>query len=810
MYTSLKLTRRANIRRTVSFLLSLILSFSLLPPSLLLPPVAAAAGPAAVVLGATKETVGAPLVAGQFNFGLYDEDGTLVSTAVNNAFGSVVFPTLTIDVEGVFEFTILELTPSGGGWTTDSSSFPVVVTVSDYGGANLSAVPYYPLGNPRFVNTYTDPATVIFTATKEAIGAPLVAGQFAFELIQVPGGFVSSATNTASGTIAFDPITFTDTGVFDFIIRESTPSGGGWTTDSREWPVTVTVTGGSGAYLSTPTYPEGIPHFVNTYAAADATVSIAGLTKTIAGPWAGGDTTFGFTATQTDSSGDPVSSPIIGTGSVTLSSGSVAFGFSLPDLSVSGSPYYFAVSEDNGGTTADGWTYSDVVHRVRIDVSDNGDGTSTASVTPLDSNTTFTNTYAVSDTSVDTWELYKGIEGPWTGGDKTFSFTAVQVDALGSDTVIGSAGGTQTATLSSSSIGFYVNLGPLNPAYSPYFFKITEDNGGTTVDGWTYDPNEYWCEVEVTDNSDGTSSAVVVAETIPYSWVNTYSVEATTVVIEGLSKTINDAWTAPSPTFDFTAVQVDALGSTTIIGPATGTASVLGSTAGLPFNLAIPGLGPSGSPYYFMITEDGGGSRIAGWTRSDNAYWVEVNVYDNHLGQSYYTVNYEGAVGSPDFTNTYSFDPLLIELIGTKKTVGAALGDKVFEFGIFYHGDQIATGKNDATGKIVFETLQVNEPGTYPVTIKETSKSAGGWTSDTKSFDVTIVVTDNGDGTMSAQYVYPAGGVVFTNTYTALATPSAGDRIGVIAWYTLVAGLCCVLIALAIDSRRTNPRLVLR
>jgi len=734
------------------------------------------------------------------------------------------------------------ITEDGGGstnngWTysDNSARFEVLLSIDVETGALTSSATLTSGSSATFVNTYaeqTSTVNVSIPLTKIIEGVDSSLKEFDFTAVEVSGmGQTTPVADPLGGTLTMTGATTpgnTDDLVIEdvpvpaeistlhyFLITESNggTTVGGWTYSSNEYWVAVRVYADDTWIIeneSSTNTTAAHNVFLNTYEAAPATASITGLTKEIAGPWTGGDKQFDFTATQTDNVGNTVALPLTGTGSVTLSGGSATFSVAVDGLVVSGSPYYFVVTEDGGGTTDLGWTYSDNEHLVRVVVNDGGDGTSSTTVTPLDTNTTFTNTYAVADTYAETYELYKNIVGPWAGGDKTFMFNAVQVDALYSDTIIGSVSVSHPITMSSAFAVFTISIGPLSPSDSPYFFKVTEENGGATIDGWTYGPLAYWTEISVVDNHDGTSTASIAAETYPFEWLNTYSVEATTVVIDGLHKVTTASWTGPSPTFDFTAVQVDALGSTNVIGPATGAASTLGSPAGVPFNIAIPGLDPSGSPYYFMITEDNGGTSASGWTFSDNAYWVEVEVFDNHLGQSYYVVNYQSFDGNPTFVNTYSFDPLLLDLVGTKKTVGAPLGDKVFEFGVFFDGEMIATGANDASGAIIFDTLQVNAPGTYTVTIKEISASADGWTSDTASFEVTVYVTDNGDGTMAYEVVYPDGEVVFTNTYVAPPTPSTGDKLGALSWFALVGLLGIALIAMAIDTRRRDPLLTYR
>jgi len=112
------------------------------------------------------------------------------------ACGLVEFPELTFTVPGVYEYTLREKTPSGGGWTTDDSIIKVIVNVVDDGHGNLIATICYPDGFPTFTNIYeVNPACIIISACKTAIGAPLPAGRFEFGLFDEDGELISSVTN---------------------------------------------------------------------------------------------------------------------------------------------------------------------------------------------------------------------------------------------------------------------------------------------------------------------------------------------------------------------------------------------------------------------------------------------------------------------------------------------------------------------------------------------------------------------------------------------------------------------------------------
>jgi pilin isopeptide linkage protein len=121
--------------------------------------------------------------------------------------------------------------------------------------------------------------------------------------------------------------------------------------------------------------------------------------------------------------------------------------------------------------------------------------------------------------------------------------------------------------------------------------------------------------------------------------------------------------------------------------------------------------------------------------------------------------------GSNEFVNTYKTVEAPFDLVGTKKAVGAKLKDNQFEFGIFAGTELLATVKNAADGSIDFGGFKISETGTYTLTVRELSKSGGGWTTDATVHTITVIVTDDNEGTLHAEVILPAGGLVFTNTY---------------------------------------------
>jgi pilin isopeptide linkage protein len=223
-----------------------------------------------VSLSAVKSAEGAPLTAGAFSFGVFDETGALLAVAQNDASGDVIFPTLSFTEAEIHSYTIRELTPSGGGWTTDDTVYPVLISVTEDEEGNPVAEVTYPDGFPAFTNLYETPvptpAYLALRARKIVCGTCLVPQMFTFGVFDQNGVEVARAKNDGAGTIIFPALTFPEADVYTYTIRERNPSGCGWTTDTRVYPVIVTVTENEqGGLQAVADYPNGLPTFINRY-----------------------------------------------------------------------------------------------------------------------------------------------------------------------------------------------------------------------------------------------------------------------------------------------------------------------------------------------------------------------------------------------------------------------------------------------------------------------------------------------------------------------------------------------------------------
>ena len=81
------------------------------------------------------------------------------------------------------------------------------------------------------------------------------------------------------------------------------------------------------------------------------------------------------------------------------------------------------------------------------------------------------------------------------------------------------------------------------------------------------------------------------------------------------------------------------------------------------------------------------------------------------------------------------------------------------------------TVTNDAQGNIIFTAISYDQAtiGTHTYSITETNAGASGYTYDGMTVTVTVEVTDNGDGTLSATVGY-SDDKEFNNTYEATGT----------------------------------------
>lgn len=177
-----------------------------------------------VTLTLTKNAIGAKLVGGEFEFTLYDDLSAKIDDASNDEYGVVTFE-LIFNNLGVYTYT-LEETDTPDGWIKDDKIYTVEIEITE-GPTDWIASVSYPDGHPGFINKLeADPCSLI----------------------------------------VFPELSFDAVGVYKYVLKEISSSGGGWVTDDTQFRVNVTVEDdGYGNLIATIDYPDGYPEFTNTY-----------------------------------------------------------------------------------------------------------------------------------------------------------------------------------------------------------------------------------------------------------------------------------------------------------------------------------------------------------------------------------------------------------------------------------------------------------------------------------------------------------------------------------------------------------------
>ena len=179
--------------------------------------------------------------------------------------------------------------------------------------------------------------------------------------------------------------------------------------------------------------------------------------------------------------------------------------------------------------------------------------------------------------------------------------------------------------------------------------------------------------------------------------------------------------------------------------------------------------------FTYKVTESGSAEGVPHDTESKT---VSFKVTDDGNGKL--TVERLGAASDPafTFTNTYSVQPVdssvTDQVTVTKNLTGRDMKAGEFEFQLLEGGNVVATGTNDASGKVALSPITYTKPGTYNYTLCEVGGGSqkAGVQYDGSTFAVTTTVTDNGDGTLSVAHKVDndANTVGFTNSYTPAAT----------------------------------------
>lgn len=224
--------------------------------------------------------------------------------------------------------------------------------------------------------------------------------------------------------------------------------------------------------------------------------------------------------------------------------------------------------------------------------------------------------------------------------------------------------------------------------------------------------------------------------------------------------------------------------------------------------------------YQYVVTENDTGK--GGVIYDDAAYYLTVTVTDNNKGQlTAETAITEGSAQGTDagalvFVNSYTTESVSVTLEGTKNLTGGTLTEGQFSFRL-ESGSYVRLATNAADGSITFGPITFTAAGEYVFTVSEVAGTEPGMTYDSTVYTVKVVVTDDGQGKLSAQVTYPENGISFSNVLTAAPTdpgtpagpsntPKTGDSAPLVLVAVVLVAACAALVTLLLVHRRRNRR----
>ena len=289
--------------------------------------------------------------------------------------------------------------------------------------------------------------------------------------------------------------------------------------------------------------------------------------------------------------------------------------------------------------------------------------------------------------------------------------------------------------------------------------------------------------VTVVDNGDGTLTATAVYGDAGNEFVNTYTaapVEASLVGKKNLQ--VPDGLTPADIAGKFTFTVTGEEGA-----PMPANASVTNDAKGkvdfgkITFTLDDLNKALGEKPekrehtFTYTVTESG---EVAGVTNdAETSRTVSFTVTDDGEGTLRVSRKPDGDAAFT-FTNTYSVTPVETrvtdQITATKSLTGRDLKDGEFSFELVEgEGEDakvVATGTNNAEGKITMNAVKYDKPGKHTYTLREVNggTTSKGVTYSGAKYTVETTITDNGDGTLKAEHVLKddVKAATFENAYS--------------------------------------------
>lgn len=738
-----------------------------------------------VTLKATKRFTGGELAGGDFTFQLLDKDGNVIQTVQNDKDGKVAFQAISYDTPGDHDYTIKEVAGNDPTVVYDTKDVKVHIKVSDEKGELKATATYDGEADvPTFTNS--KPTTdVTVEATKILTGKDLTADAFTFGLYDQAGNEVAKGTNDRGGKVEL-AVKNLNLGEYDYTLKEekADQTVDGVAYDAKEVKVHVRVEqnqGDNNKTKVTVTYDGAAtaPTFNNTYDAKGSVILTA--TKTI-------KVADGFDHTTKPADGEFTFDLKDAAGNVldtakNDANGKVSFTreFQLSDLDGAASKdFTYTIVEQPGAEP--GMVYDSHPLTYTVTVTDGGNGALNAKaiVTSASGSDTFTNTYqpAATGLALGAQKSYvkKDDNTPIVPKCGEFTFDVYE----GNLTAEQLAGAKPVRTATNGADGS-VNFDAFSYAKpGTHEYTIVERKGDLAY--VTYDAAVHHAVVTVADNA-GTLQASVAYDgtnvTKP-SFTNTYEAQATDSGAIALTKSVDvhdGSYQLKAGDFAFELVGSDGSVIQTQKNDAHGKVAFDKLTfdhAGT-FTYTVREVQPTG---------DAPG--VPGVTYTGKTYTLTYVVKDNNDGklvvESSTVKPSEGTENgvTPNtmtFANSYQPGQTSYQISGTKVLENAdpattrTPADGEFTFALI----DVATGQEiDRTTNVgkafTFKAISYTATGSHAYQVKEVAGQDGTITYSDAVLDVTVNVTDDGSGQLTATANKTAADLTFTNTYTPTAT----------------------------------------
>lgn len=738
-----------------------------------------------VTLKATKRFTGGELAGGDFTFQLLDKDGNVIQTVQNDKDGKVAFQAISYDTPGDHDYTIKEVAGNDPTVVYDTKDVKVHIKVSDEKGELKATATYDGEADvPTFTNS--KPTTdVTVEATKILAGKDLTADAFTFGLYDQAGNEVAKGTNDRGGKVEL-AVKNLNLGEYDYTLKEEKAGQtvDGVAYDAKKVKVHVKVEqnqGDNNKTKVTVTYDGAAtaPTFNNTYDAKGSVILTA--TKTI-------KVADGFDHTTKPADGEFTFDLKDAAGNVldtakNDANGKVSFTreFQLSDLDGAASKdFTYTIVEQPGAEP--GMVYDSHPLTYTVTVTDGGNGALNAKaiVTSASGSDTFTNTYqpAATGLALGAQKSYvkKDDNTPIVPKCGEFTFDVYE----GNLTAEQLAGAKPVRTATNGADGS-VNFDAFSYAKpGTHEYTIVERKGDLAY--VTYDAAVHHAVVTVADNA-GTLQASVAYDgtnvTKP-SFTNTYEAQATDSGAIALTKSVDvhdGSYQLKAGDFAFELVGSDGSVIQTQKNDAHGKVAFDKLTfdhAGT-FTYTVREVQPTG---------DAPG--VPGVTYTGKTYTLTYVVKDNNDGK----LAVESSTAKPSkgtengvtpntmtFANSYQPGATSYQISGIKvleNTDSATMrtpADGEFTFALI----DAATGQEidrttNAGIAFTFKAISYTATGSHTYQVKEVAGQDGTITYSDAVLDVTVSVTDDGSGQLTATANKTAADLTFTNIYTPTAT----------------------------------------